>query len=675
MSALLTPAVKLLNQLRYPAKFGLIFVMVFIPLTILSYLLISSLDKEINLHESERAGLSYIKNIRPMIAEVQQHRGMTAAYLNGDQSFKAKIVQKRKEVDAALTLLADTDHALGTRFSTEDKLTSIKRQWSEIKDNSLTMQTAEAIGAHTQLIEDLLTLTIFISDESEITLDPVLDTYYLGDALVNKLPMLTEAMGQSRAIGSGVAAAGELKPAQAIKLSVLVDRIAANNRSLSAGLDSAMEFNPEVTAALKQYVEQSNNAIRNIEQLLKEKILNADQITISSSEVFSASTQAIDQAFLLFDKALPVMDNLLATRIESKQQLKFTSIGIAIVVLLLIAYLFAGFYRAVQDSIQRVNQATQAMANGDLSARLNLHSRDEMQQIADAFNDMSNRIQQLIRSIVDNANQLATASQQVSSAAQESARNLERQRRETDMVATAMEEMSSTVHEVANNAAGAADATQQANSDAHHSMQTVQKSTKAIAALAQEVEHTAQAIQQLEQSSESIGTILDVIKGIAEQTNLLALNAAIEAARAGEQGRGFAVVADEVRTLASRTQESTAEIETMITRLQDGARKAVETMDSSRERAQNSNEEANQAMHSLESIVQIITQINDMNTQIASAAEEQNVTSAEVTRNISTIRDLAEQNSAAAEQTSRSSESLSEIASQLKQMVSRFKIN
>jgi len=257
---------------------------------------------------------------------------------------------------------------------------------------------------------------------------------------------------------------------------------------------------------------------------------------------------------------------------------------------------------------------------------------------------------------------------------QDSATNIDNQRRETEQVATAMNEMAATVQEVARNASEAAGAASHADNEAGAGRAVVRETTASIENLAHEVESAAQVVQQLANDSESIGAVLDVIKGIAEQTNLLALNAAIEAARAGEQGRGFAVVADEVRTLASRTQDSTKEIEGMIEQLQNGARNAVEVMENGREKARTGVDQTKQAVQALDAITKAVATINQMNTQIASAAEQQRATTEEMNRNIININQIAEQTATSAIQTTTASDELARLSAQLQSLVNQFKL-
>jgi methyl-accepting chemotaxis protein len=258
--------------------------------------------------------------------------------------------------------------------------------------------------------------------------------------------------------------------------------------------------------------------------------------------------------------------------------------------------------------------------------------------------------------------------------ADEVSQGVQQQQSQTDQVATAMNEMTATVQEVARHAEEAAGAATNADSQAADGNRVVSATIAAINKLAEEVEQASGVIHKLEQDSENIGAVLTVIKSIAEQTNLLALNAAIEAARAGDQGRGFAVVADEVRTLASRTQKSTEEIESMIEKLQQGARNAVSAMDGSRSRAQTGVDQAAQAGKTLSSITEAVATITHMNNQIATAANEQSAVAEEINRSIVGISEVAEMSAASAVQTANATDELSALAVELRGLVNRFRL-
>jgi len=346
--------------------------------------------------------------------------------------------------------------------------------------------------------------------------------------------------------------------------------------------------------------------------------------------------------------------------------------GIAIALGLLVAALVArGIVRPIRVAVDAMRDI--AAGEGDLTRRLEERGRNEVAELGQAFNQFAEKVRRLVSEVAGSTSQVAAAAEEMSAITDEFNRDVAQQRHEIEQVATAMNEMTATVQDVARNAAQAAASAQAADREAQQGQQVVHETVSSIESVSVEVEHTASAIQRLEADSQSISAVLEVIRGVAEQTNLLALNAAIEAARAGEQGRGFAVVADEVRTLASRTQQSTLEIQQVIEQLQSGARNAAEVMHRGRAQVDSSVLQAQQAGSSLTSITSAVASISDMNVQIASAAEQQSAVSDEISQNVVNINQVADRVTESASQTAQASSQLAHLAVGLQTLVGQFK--
>ncbi len=350
-------------------------------------------------------------------------------------------------------------------------------------------------------------------------------------------------------------------------------------------------------------------------------------------------------------------------------------ITVALVSLVVGLGLSCATVRNLTRRITKVCGVLRTIAQGDLRSKpATCQERDEIGVLKCSARTMHDRLLEIVGQLGDTTSLLSSAAEEMSSITAQSQEGIRQQQIETEQVATAMNEMTATVQEVAGNIAMAAGTAEEAQRRTNEGSRIIEETLEQIRHLAARIEESGGTIQELERNSQAIGGVLDVIHGIAEQTNLLALNAAIEAARAGEQGRGFAVVAEEVRNLACRTQESTEEINQMISRLREASRAVTDVMDASRDQVRHVAGKAGEANTMFDEIREAVSAINDMNTQIASAAEEQSCVAEEINKNISNINDIARQTANGSEETRIASQELARMASDLQNVVARFKV-
>ncbi|WP_440974777.1 methyl-accepting chemotaxis protein [Pseudomonas koreensis] len=455
------------------------------------------------------------------------------------------------------------------------------------------------------------------------------------------------------------------------RIGVLVDKVRAAQTSyavLPAGPEERALYQ-EFSTTLDNYVQAQNQMMELSRQdkldemraLINTKIKDGTDkmgeqlnklIAINAADAKTASTQAGEH----YKSAIT---GIIAVSV------------IAALLTVLLAWLLT---RSIVTPLNRAVEAAQTIAGGNLTKAIEIDGKDEPARLLEALATMQTNLRKTIEQIAGSATQLGAAAEELSAVTEEASRGLQQQNDEIEQAATAVNEMTAAVEEVARNAVSTSEASNQSTQAAREGRDQVVKTVDAIQTMTHDVQNTAQMIEGLAAQGRDIGKVLDVIRAIAEQTNLLALNAAIEAARAGEAGRGFAVVADEVRALAHRTAQSTQEIEKMVAGIQNGTGEAVSSMQQSNQRTQTTLEMARAAGVALEQITQSIHQINERNLVIASASEEQAQVSREVDRNLVNIRDLATQSAAGANQTSAATHELSRLAVDLNAMVARFVI-
>jgi methyl-accepting chemotaxis protein len=593
---------------------------------------------------------------------------------NDLNSYKTINVQFTREFKQLKTLVKNESELINNLNQVTQVFANIEEKITTVFDNrkqSIEQKNAliEKINRLEEKADDTITLLLDLSDHS-LAETKLQHTINLSEQLENQLNSIVSSSFEYRDILSDITAdmieseiSFNLENAQTsvndivaeLTINGLVD-LAQELTEASTNIEELLSVNTGIIFHKKSQLLANNNAKNTLAseeedkakatQILEKQVDLANQTTINTSELINNSV------------------------LKGNTQTTFIMLTSIIVAIIIARYTLISITRP----LARVNDMLNIVSSGDLSHKLDESGKDEFAQLSKNCNLLIDSLRNLIESIVNRAAQLAAAAEETSAVTAESTTAIEEQRSQVEQAASATTEMSSTAQSMLSSANDALGEIKQADDEAERVKEISARNRKTIEQLATEVDSAAQVINQLQKDSASIGGILDVIRGIADQTNLLALNAAIEAARAGEQGRGFAVVADEVRTLASRTQESTSEIQTMIEALQTGASKAVIVMDTGKAKASDSVNQSGEAEKALETITHAVHEAIDRSSQIATAAEEQSVVAHEISENLESIVAIAEQTTAGSQQTAASSSEVARLAEELQQSVQEFKL-
>ena len=498
----------------------------------------------------------------------------------------------------------------------------------------------------------------------------------LTDQFAQQLVQMDEQGSRSQEHVAGIETADN--SALSWRLGLVRIRLNQKDFALSRDAADAEKMNARLAALvndLKEYAaELPNNDVNSLIIMLEQ--LNQLQHDFSTTVVDLVNTERsiTHHAEEVVTSAEHLVRNQEQAMVKDSNSAKFiilvmTLIGLAVGIGFAII-----ITRGIVNPLGLLIAHTTRIAAGDLSQDIKNQRKDELGQLMGQMQAMTLNLRELIGELTQSVSHIASSSEELTAVSEQSRSGVNQQRMELEQVSTAMNEMAATVQEVARHAETAFESARSADSEANDGDQKVTLTISQIGGLADDIRQSLQTINQLEAESMNIGTILDVIKGVAEQTNLLALNAAIEAARAGEQGRGFAVVADEVRALAQRTQEATAQIGDLIIGLQSKAQESVAMMEKSTAKATETVDIANEAGESIHAIARSMSDIQQMNNQIATAAEEQSTVAEEINRSVFSIRDVSDQSAAATEQTAASSSELARQGSELQRLIGRFKL-
>jgi methyl-accepting chemotaxis protein len=662
------------NRLAYRTKFAVIGALVAAVVSVLLVQTIISARVQIDSTQTELRGLRYSSELRPLLLHMQQHRGLSAIVLNGNETKQADLAAKTSQIQADIQQISAADAALADAIKTSETWNKLREKAQTVTSRTLTLDAPISFREHTALIGELKDFLVEIADASLLTLDPDADCHYLVTVLTSQVPELLEAMGQLRAKGSGVLAKASLGDTDRIQILLLLQHIdqAASvmqknmRRALAASTRSDQALEALNTATSKEAAALSITAVQ--------RILEAKTLDLPAHEFFDQATAAMAPGVKLWEAGAQQAEQLLQARIDRLNGRLFWSVGAVAALGLVMLWLFVGFYRSVIDTVEIIRSGTELLASGDLTNELRVNSRDELKGVADAFNVMARKFRDVISEITGSANRVSAGASQVATSASEISHAAHDQSEAAASTAAAVEEITSSIEQVAAKSGDAARCSRGAHESAVKGEDVMRGSAKKMESIAKAVTEVAQKVTALERHSNEIGGIIKIIKEIADQTNLLALNAAIEAARAGEQGRGFAVVADEVRKLAERTAASTGEISALVSTMQLNTKDMVMHIDISAKLVHEGVSSSDSAAQTLTEIRAGTRTAESAINDIAVATREQSNAASEIARNVERIAQMADETSSVTQATADSARELDRLAGQLRATVSAFKV-
>ncbi|MCZ4321121.1 methyl-accepting chemotaxis protein [Pseudomonas anguilliseptica] len=676
MKTVLYPAIALMNRLSFGMKFSLISVLFFLPMLVTNFYLVRDsyrqfVSTQAALESIDLLGesLTLRRNLEDFVDLIEVNAMIGQSGQAGD--LEARLVKLQGGISEALQGMAAV-------VREPEQIEEFNSKRDQLIAELGAVQAETSLQGKIALAEKLLgSSQVFIklvAAQAGLSQDRQGSVRQMIELVTVDTPKVTAVLSEGRAVGAYSLAQGFLNSSASTTFDELLLELEKLHAEYGLNLQASLNSSAQARTELASQAASSLETLKSTAVLFEDKVVIADSLDTPWAQFYADISGAMEQTYQLNDAVLVFLDKQLQVRLEGNRTQMVLLVAALLVVFLLIVYLYGGFYVSIRTTLKKLGQVMNQVAAGDMTVSFKAQSQDELGELGQVFNETVSKIHQLIERVGQTVVEVERQADRVQQVSGESNQAVAGQRGQIDLIATAMNQMSATAQEVAHSAAAAVGSAQSVNDETVSGRALVESQVGSIQRLAGEIDQSVAVINKLASDSASISQVLDVIKGIAEQTNLLALNAAIEAARAGEQGRGFAVVADEVRNLAKRTQQSTEEIESMIAKLQSGVGAAVKAMNASHQMADTTVNESGKVQQALENILGAVGMIVDQNQQIATAAEEQTAVAQDIDQNIVEISQAGERTAEGASQTEQASRELSGLVARLKQLIGAFRV-